>query len=260
MKFKELTFTNNYIFAKVMLNKALCKIFLAIICGIKIDTIRYIQMEKVIENAYDAKGIRLDICVIDEEGNYYNIEMQTTDLGNIPERIRYYWGAIDRAQLPKGHDYSELRKNGYVIFVCLDDIRGNNIPIESFEVRSTYDGSLLTNQKAIILNAACTELPDNALGNFLRFVKTGIPTDDFTRKLLCEVDNVKRNKDWEAEYKVLEDMLRESRKEGNAEGQKKLQKLLKKIPKESEDFEIALDASSDKLEELYKKYEIHSED
>jgi hypothetical protein len=53
---------------------------------------------------------------------------------------------------------------------------------------------------------------------------------------------------------------KEGRKEGNAEGQKKLQKLLLTIPKESEDFNIALKASTDELEELYKKYDIHSED
>ena len=53
---------------------------------------------------------------------------------------------------------------------------------------------------------------------------------------------------------------KKGRKEGNVEGQKKLQKLLLTIPKESEDFNIALKASTDELEKLYKKYDIHSED
>ena len=52
----------------------------------------------------------------------------------------------------------------------------------------------------------------------------------------------------------------EGRKEGSVEGQKKFQKLLQKIPKESDDFNFALIASTDDLEELYKKYDIHSED
>ena len=254
---EKITFTNNEVVPKVMFNKVLCKAFLNSICGMAINEIRHIYwMKDVIERIYGEKRRSLGICVIDDEEKYYSIEMYTTNPGDIPERGISYLGVMDRAQMEKSHDFAKL-KNSCAIFICLDDITGCNEAIGSFEFRSTYDNSSLDDgSKIIILNASSTELPDNALGRFLRFVKTGIPSDDFTKDLLHEVELIKQGKGLEDEYKVLEDMLNEREEKAT----KKFQKLLNKIPRESEEFTILLEASSDELEEFYKKYDIHVED
>ena len=69
-----------------------------------------------------------------------------------------------------------------------------------------------------ILNSACIELQDTELGNFLRFVRTGEPTDEFTDNLQNEVNVVKSNEKWEVEYMTLLMRDREKIEEGRKEG------------------------------------------
>lgn len=58
------------------------------------------------------------------------------------------------------------------------------------------------------------------MGNFLRFVRTGEPTDEFTDSLQNEVNVVKRNERWEVEYMTLLMRNREKIEEGRREGRK----------------------------------------
>ncbi|WP_026667105.1 hypothetical protein [Butyrivibrio sp. AE2005] len=54
--------------------------------------------------------------------------------------------------------------------------------------------------------------------------------------------------------------LEEGRKEGRIEGRKEYQLLLRTIPRDSDDFLIALNAEDDVIEALYKKYDIITND
>ena len=83
-----------------------------------------------------------------------------------------------------------------------------------------YGLSLGDETYKVILNASCTELQDTELGKFLRFVRTGEPTDEFTDELLNEVNSVKRNERWEVEYMTLLMRDREKIEEGRKEGRK----------------------------------------
>jgi hypothetical protein len=59
--FEELTITDNFMFSKVMRNKELCKHFLELILGVKIQRIHFSDYEKTIDIRYDAKSVRLDV-------------------------------------------------------------------------------------------------------------------------------------------------------------------------------------------------------
>ena len=65
--------------------------------------------------------------------------------------------------------------------------------------------------------SSLTKLQDTELGNFLRFVHTGEPTDKFTDALLNEVNVVKRNEKWEVEYMTLLMRDRENIKYGDSQ-------------------------------------------
>lgn len=202
-EFKDLTFADDFMFAKVMLNEKLCKQLLEIILDVKIRKIHYPEEQKVIDPSYDSKSVRLDVYVDDDNGVIYNVEMQTSNPGNIPKRTRYYQGMIDLNLIEKGEDYSKLAKS-YVIFICTEDIYGLDKPAYRFEnYCKEYDLPLNDEAYKVILNASCTKLQDTELGNFLRFVHTGEPTDKFTDALLNEVNVVKRNEKWEVEYMTL---------------------------------------------------------
>lgn len=241
-QYNELTFTDNFIFAKVMQhNKRLCKRLIEIIYGKKIGEIRYLDVEKTIDPAYDSKGIRLDVCVIDDEGNVYDLEMQVRNTKNIHKRERYYHGVIVSDHLKKGEDYINI-PDVTVIFICLEDILEHDEPVYKIDkVAKGYDSSYEYDdgEKSIILNADCSWFPDNELGRFLGFLKTNIPTDDFTNDLLKAVEIVKLNKEWEAEYMTLEmrdnDNIQLGKELGDA------QRLVKAVKLHVEKYNIPLE-------------------
>ena len=100
-KWEELNLADNYIFQKVMLNEKLCKKILSEIIGKEVVKIDYTAYEKTIEIRGDAKGIRLDVYVKDEEDVVYNVEVQNTENDNLPKRSRYYHDLIDLDFLEK---------------------------------------------------------------------------------------------------------------------------------------------------------------
>jgi len=247
-EFKDLTFADDFMFAKVMLNEKLCKQLLEIILNVKIRKISYPEEQKVIDPSYDSKSVRLDVYVDDDKGVVYNVEMQTSDPGNIPKRTRYYQGMIDLNLIEKGEDYSKLAKS-YVIFICTKDIYGLDKPAYRFEnYCKEYDIPLKDEAYKVILNAACTELQDTELGNFLRFVHTGKPTDKFTDALLNEVDVVKRNEKWEVEYMTLLMRDNEKIKYGDA------QRLIRAVRKNMEIFHISLEKACYACDSTVEEY------
>lgn len=62
---EELTFADDFIFAKVMENKEICKQVLELLMGIKIGDIKYPKLQEVLNQCYDNKSIRLDVFAED---------------------------------------------------------------------------------------------------------------------------------------------------------------------------------------------------
>ncbi|MFI3202350.1 MAG: Rpn family recombination-promoting nuclease/putative transposase [Eubacteriales bacterium] len=81
----------------------------------------YPNIQKTIKPLYKGKGIRLDVYVADEEHTVYNIEMQTYDAKELPQRTRYYQGIMDMESLQQGSEYEKLNQS-YIIFICTFDL------------------------------------------------------------------------------------------------------------------------------------------
>ncbi len=56
------------------------------------------------------KGTILDIKAKDDQGCWYNIEMQMTDQVDYSQRALYYWSKLYSQQLKEGEDFSKLTK------------------------------------------------------------------------------------------------------------------------------------------------------
>ena len=93
-KWQSLTISNDFIFAKVMKDKEICKELIETLLNIKIKEIKYITEQKSINIRYDAKSIRLDVYV-EAENKIYNIEMQVINKKDLAKRSRYYQDLID---------------------------------------------------------------------------------------------------------------------------------------------------------------------
>ena len=140
-KWEELGLSDNFIFQKVMLNEELCKKILSEILGKEVTGIDYSAYEKTVEIRRDAKGIRLDVYIKDEEKTIYNVEIQNTDMDNLPKRSRYYHDLIDLDLMEKGEPYESLN-HSYVIFICNFDIFGKGCYKYTFQNRCMEEEGL----------------------------------------------------------------------------------------------------------------------
>ena len=116
---EKLTISNDFIFAKLMQDEEICKGVIERLLGIKVGKIDYLEEQKTINLAYDAKSVRLDVYVEDSD-KIYNLEMQTTNNRNLAKRSRYYQAMIDLNTIEKGETYNSL-KESYIIFICTFD-------------------------------------------------------------------------------------------------------------------------------------------
>ena len=82
-------------FAKVMRDKQICIKMLERLLDVKIADIKYPADQKVIDIQYDSKSVRLDVYVEDDENTIYDVEIQTSNTGELSKRSRYYQGMID---------------------------------------------------------------------------------------------------------------------------------------------------------------------
>ena len=218
--YEELELKDDFMFSVIMRDPRYVKPFLETILRIKIAKIEYPEVQKNIDIAAGAKGIRLDVYVEDEKHTVFNLEMQTTTARNLPKRMRYYQGMIDLNILEKGDDYNHLKKS-YVIFICTFDPFGLGRHIYTFENRCSEDTTLTLNDGTvkIILNTKGT-LDDVSpeMKRLLDYVDGKGVSDTFTRDLEEAVQSARQNEKWRLDYMTLQQEYRERFREGKIEG------------------------------------------
>ncbi|MCM1548600.1 MAG: Rpn family recombination-promoting nuclease/putative transposase [Clostridium sp.] len=218
--FEELTLKDDFMFGVIMRQPEYCKPCLERILGIKIRHIKVPESQKVLDVSADAKSVRLDIYVEDDRDTVYNIEMQTVKRKFLPKRSRYYQDLMDINQLEKGSHYSQLKKS-YIIFICTFDYYGEGRYFYTFENRCRENPRLAFGDETVklVLNTKGTEGEvSQELLDFLRYIETGIPTDDYTQELENEVNRVRRNEKWRLDYMTLYLKQQESYMDGKEEG------------------------------------------
>ena len=67
---------DDFLFAKVMSNKEVCRKVLGKILGVSIQEVSMPATQKTINMLYDGKDIRLDVYINDDEETVYNVEME----------------------------------------------------------------------------------------------------------------------------------------------------------------------------------------
>ena len=206
-KWEQATIANNFIFYKVMRNNPdVCKELLEILLKIEIDHID-MRCEETIETDFGSKGIRLDVYAKNET-KAFNIEMQTSDTKELPERARYYQGTIDVDCLKSGQKYKEL-KDSYVIFICKDDIFKNEkdeyygLPCYSFENLCRENNSVKLNDRTLkyfFIADNCDKILDERQKAFMKLVIGHKASDDFSRKIEQLTEDAKHNMQWKRQY------------------------------------------------------------
>ena len=185
-----------------------------------IGKVSYLSSQNAISSNSEAKSIRLDVLVKDERGTSYDIEMQVGNEYNLPQRMRYYQAALDVAFLDKGHSYKALNES-LIIFLCLFDPIGRNRALYTFENICIEDKTipLQDGAKKIILNAGAFEQTDNReLQGFLRYVKTGELTTDYTKRIESMIQTVKMSEQARQEYRFKSAVIMDAEDRGLERG------------------------------------------
>ncbi|MBO5470599.1 MAG: Rpn family recombination-promoting nuclease/putative transposase, partial [Lachnospiraceae bacterium] len=204
--FDELTIADDFMFSKVMLNERLAKHFLEVILGCRIHSVTYPKYEHYINVRYDAKSIRLDVILEDDNHTVYNLEMQTAKLTGLVKRSRYYQDLIDLDLLQKGAKYDELN-HSIVIFICTFDLFGKNQWIYRFYnvCQQLLELKLQDGTEKVFVNTM------GELGNVDEEFKqvmqifNGLQAEgDFAEELQQEVERVKLSEEWRREYMTLQ--------------------------------------------------------
>ncbi len=79
--FEDLTFCDDFMFCKVMVNPEVCRGVLEVILGRKIAEAKLvISTQESIQNAYAAKGVRLDVMADDESHTLFPQRFQAASL------------------------------------------------------------------------------------------------------------------------------------------------------------------------------------
>ena len=268
---EELEIKDDFMFAKVMRDKKLCKKLLERLLQTKIRDIVYLEEQKSINIEKDAKSIRLDVYI--EDGNrVFDLEMQTTDKRNLPKRSRYYQGMIDLNTIEKGENYKKL-KESYVIFICTFDPFHQEKAQYTFENFCIEDKELRLNDgaKKIFFNAKdYINAEDEEIREFLKYVNGEKSDSPFVKEIEDRVAQIKASEEWRLEYMTLlmreqeiweeaeekgrEMGRKEGREEGREEGIRGTVTLLKELNIPLQTIRVKIQQQYNLSPETSKKY------
>ena len=225
---KELNLEDDFLFAKVMSDKEICRELLEKILEVEIEKVEMVEEQKTIDLLLESKGIRLDVYVKDEDNTIYNVEMQRGKHKNLPKRLRYYQGTIDLDLISKGEDYRKLAKS-YIIFICTFDLFNKGLHKYTFQNVCLEDNSIILNDEAqkIILNTKgiMKDLSEELL-EFLAYVEDSTADTvnhsqgSLVKNIHKKVQEVKNDISMEVEFMTLLERDREKIEEGKDEERK----------------------------------------
>lgn len=223
-QFKSLPLSNVFMFGEVMRQENICKLFLEALLQRPIEQVVYVSKEETISDELSWHGIRLDVYMKDEYGTMYNIEMQAVNRDDLPRRIRYYQGTMDRRALESGKDYREL-PDSFIIFVCTFDYFDGGLAvyrrktvIEGREDISYEDGS-----HVYILNSAYRE--GNAAPAILEYLRCIRENDvdygyesELMQAVCPAIRDIRSDEKKEASYMTMQMLMADERWAGREEG------------------------------------------
>ena len=93
-KWESLTFTDDFIFSRVMHDENICRQVVELILGVRIGKIRYLSAQDEHKTDPDSMRIIMDVFLCDEN-RIINVEVQTGHKKELPKRSRYYQSVAD---------------------------------------------------------------------------------------------------------------------------------------------------------------------
>lgn len=212
-KWERLTFADNFIFCKVMEESPeICLEMIELLLDIKVERVEIPEIERTIKTGYVSKGIRLDVYVKDGSGRCFDIEIQTSVAKelSLKKRARYYQGLMDVDSVFAGADYRSLNET-YVIFLCLGDALGFDLPVYTFENICAENTKIKMDDGThkIFFNARKYDtMKSDELKSFFKYLCGKEPSSGFTDRISAMVERVKLSARWRHDYMFLDQEIK----------------------------------------------------
>lgn len=222
---EELKFTDDYMFCKIMKDEGICKAVVETILNIKIKQIEYIVDQEELRVSPEAKYVKLDIRLEDED-KIINVELQNMNHQGLAKRARYYQSVSDVEATQKGTFYKDL-KDSYVIFICNFDPFVKGLPYYEFEnICLAYNPAIRLEDgtKKVFLNVTAKDLSKldfnlQSLYHYIRDEKVESNlTNTIAQKLSLTKSEIEERKEYMTYTLKLMDYKELGYKEGIKEG------------------------------------------
>ena len=179
-------------------------------------TVERIQHQQPAESLY-SRSVRFDVFAKDSDGKYYNIEVQNANEGATPRRARYNCERADTLLFPKGKKFDSLPEL-YVIFITLNDIIGDGLPIYHIERRVEETGKLFGDGEHVIyVNGSCKD-PNTKLGQLVLDMQQSDATKIKSKVMADAMIDCKKGEALESMCKEIEEIRAKSLAEGIEQG------------------------------------------
>ena len=219
-KWESLTFTDDFIFSRVMHDEEICRQVVELILGVRIGKIRYLSAQDEHKADPDSMRIIMDVFLRDEN-RIINVEVQTGHKKELPKRSRYYQSVADVSTTPTGAKYRDLPEN-ILIFICTFDPFNRNFPRYTFQYSCDEDPQLKLKDGSlrIFLNTKATELSalDQKLQAFYHYLQDGVVDSDLAQVISSKITTLKNNSLERRLYMTLALKMADARYDGYDEG------------------------------------------
>ena len=219
-KWESLTFTDNFIFSRVMHDEHICRQVVELILGVRIGEIRYLSAQDEHKTDPDSMRIIMDVFLRDEN-RIINVEVQTGHKKELPKRSRYYQSVADVSTTSTGTKYRDLPEN-ILIFICTFDPFDRDFPRYTFQYICNEDKRLKLKDGSlrIFLNTKATKLSalDQKLQAFYHYLQDGVADSTLTQEIFNKITTLKNNSIERRSFMTLALKMADARYDGYEEG------------------------------------------
>ena len=219
-KWESLTFTDDFIFSRVMHDEHICRQVLELILGVRIGEIKYLSAQDEHKTDPDSMRIIMDVFLRDEN-RIINVEVQTGHKKELPKRSRYYQSVADVSTTSTGTKYRDLPEN-ILIFICTFDPFDWGFPRYTFQYICNEDKRLKLKDGSIriFLNTKATELSalDQKLQAFYHYLQEGEVCSTLTQEISNKITTLKNNSLERRSFMTLALKMADARYDGYEEG------------------------------------------
>ena len=219
-QWERLTFTDDFIFSRVMHDENICRQVVELILGVRIGKIHYLSAQDEHKTDPDSMRIIMDVF-LREENRIITVEMQTGHKKELPKRSRYYQSVADVSTTPTGATYRNLPDN-ILIFICTFNPFDRDLPRYTFQYTCDEDPELKLQDGSlrIFLNATATELSDldQKLQAFYHYLQKGVVESELAQIISESITTLKNNSLERRHYMTWAVKMADARYDGYDEG------------------------------------------